>query len=239
MREVFCIGVIGLVLLSTTTGPLHAETSAFVYLALGASDATGVGAGSVAQGYVFLIKQELDKLVPRVELINRGVSGARADIVKEEARRVKDAQKSADLVTIWVGANDVVHGDDPELFRKDLHFIMQILREHVSPTIVIGNLPDLSRLPRFRNQPSPHVTGERIQAYNAVIEEEAHDAGASVADLFGQALRDDLVFHSDGFHPNDAGHREIATLFLNAIRRKIHASMSFEFTARPLGQLTD
>ncbi len=194
MREVFCIAVIGLILLLTSTGHLHAETPAFVYLALGASDATGAGAGSTAQGYVFLIKQELDKLVPPVVLLNRGVSGARIDIVKEEARRVKEAHQSADLVTIWVGANDVVHGDDPAVFRKGLHFIMQTLREHVSRTIVIGNLPDLSRLPRFRNQPNPHVTGQRIQAYNAVIEEEARDVGASVVDLFGQSLRDDLVF---------------------------------------------
>ena len=36
----------------------------FVYLALGASDATGVGAIPLTEGYVFLIKRELEKRVP-------------------------------------------------------------------------------------------------------------------------------------------------------------------------------
>src|SRR6266508_4615302 len=46
----------------------------FVYLALGASDATGVGALPLTEGYVFLIKRELDKRVPGVALVNRAVS---------------------------------------------------------------------------------------------------------------------------------------------------------------------
>lgn len=218
-----CSVVIGLFLLSTVAGRSYADTSAFVYLALGASDATGVGAGSMAQGYVFLIKQELENWAPRVLLINRGVSGARIETIKEQVRRAKEAQDSADLVTVWVGANDLVHGDDPEPFAKGVHFILQTLRQHVARTIVIGNLPDLTRLPRFRKQPSPHVTEDRILAYNAVIADEARQAGASLVDLFAHNFREELVLQSDGFHPNDAGHREIATLFLDAIRPKIRA----------------
>ena len=164
--------------------------------------------------------------MPPVVLMNRGVSGARINMVKEQVRRAMEAQESVDLVTIWVGANDLVHGDDIEHFRENLHFILRTLREHVDRAIVIANLPDLSRLPRFRKQPSPHVTQTRIQAYNAVIAEEAHDAGASLVDLFAQTVRDDLVQHSDGFHPNEAGHREIAALFLNAIRPKISAPIT-------------
>jgi lysophospholipase L1-like esterase len=218
MRRLCCIAVIGLLLVSTGEVHPYDERAAFVYLAFGASDATGVGAGSMANSYVFLIKQELERLGPPVLLINRGVSGARADVVKEEVRRAKEAQNGADLVTIWAGANDLVHGDDPEDFGKTLHVILQTLREHVAPTIVIANLPDLTRLPRFRNQPSPQVTEDRIKAYNAAIAEEALEAGALLVDLFAQIPHDDLLLHADGFHPNDAGHREIAALFLKAIR---------------------
>jgi lysophospholipase L1-like esterase len=235
MREMLWIMVGWLTLLASGTGHLYAATPPFVYVALGASDATGVGAGSMAEGYVNLIKQELENLMPRVILINRGVSGARIDIVKEEVRRVKEGHNSADLVTIWVGANDLIHGDDPEVFREGLHFILQTLRQHVSHTIVIANLPNLTQLPRFRNQPSPHVTEKRIKAYNAVIAKEAGDVDAALVDLFAQSLRDDLVLHSDGFHPNDTGHREIAALFLNAIRPKIHASIGFELIANCQG----
>jgi acyl-CoA thioesterase-1 len=237
MREALWIMVSWLTLLAGSTGQPRAATAPFVYVAFGASDATGAGAGSMAEGYVYLIKQELETQIPHVILINRGVSGARIDIVKEEVRRATEAQNSADLVTIWVGANDLVHGDDPRSFQESLHSILQTLRQHVSRTIVIGNLPNLTRLPRFRNQPNPHVTEERIEAYNAVIAEEAREVDAALVDLSAQRLRDDLVLRSDGFHPNDAGHREIAALFLNAIRRKIAVSISCELIALPLGRL--
>jgi lysophospholipase L1-like esterase len=42
-----------------------------------------------------------------------------------------------------------------------------------------------------------------------------------VVNLFAQPVREDLVFDLDGFHPNDAGHREIARLFLEEIRLKL------------------
>jgi lysophospholipase L1-like esterase len=118
-------------------------------------------------------------------------------MVKEQVRLAMEAQENADLVTVWVGANDLVHGDDLEHFREGLRFILHTLREHVGRAIVIANLPDLTRLPRFRQQPNPHVNKSRIQAYNAVIAEEAGDAGASLVDLFAQTVRDDLIQHSD------------------------------------------
>jgi lysophospholipase L1-like esterase len=225
MRRLCSIAVIGLLFVSTGEAHPYDERAAFVYLALGASDATGVGAASMANGYVFLIKQELEKLDLPVVLINRGVAGARANVVKEEVRHAKEAHDGVDLVTIWVGTNDLVHGDDPDDFGKALHAILQMLRKHVARTIVIANLPDLTRLPRFRNQPSPHVTDDRIAAYNAVIAEEAGAAGALLVDLFAQIPHDDLLLHPDGFHPNDAGHREIAAFFLEAIRPVVKAPL--------------
>ncbi len=40
---------------------------------------------------------------------------------------------------------------------------------------------------------------------------------AQLVDLFASPVREDLVFDLDGFHPNDAGHREIAAQFLRVI----------------------
>ena len=77
------------------------------------------------------------------------------------------------------------------------------------------------QLPRFRSNPSPAVTIERVRAFNRAIEQEAKDVDAPVVNLFAQPVREDLVFDLDGFHPNDAGHREIARLFLEAIRLKL------------------
>jgi lysophospholipase L1-like esterase len=82
-------------------------------------------------------------------------------------------------------------------------------------------LPDHTQLPRFRNNPSPAVTIERVRAFNRAIEQEAKEVDAPVVNLFAQPVRDDLVFDLDGFHPNDAGHREIARLFWEEIRLKL------------------
>ncbi|MBA2484687.1 MAG: SGNH/GDSL hydrolase family protein [Nitrospira sp.] len=207
--------------LSSCGGGPREKKIEFVYLALGASDATGVGATPLTEGYVFLLKQELDRRMPGVFLINLGIPGARIDLIKEQVRIAKQLGTKANLVTIWTGGNDVVHGDDPETFRKDLRFILQTLRDNVSQNIVIGNLPDLTRLPRFQRAPDPRVTLARVRAYNEGIALEARDVGASVVDLFAQPVRDELIFSVDGFHPNDAGHREIARLFLQVILAKL------------------
>jgi lysophospholipase L1-like esterase len=95
------------------------------------------------------------------------------------------------------------------------------VRKSISKTIVVANLPDLTQLPRFRSAPSPAVTIGRVQAFNRAIEQEARTADASLVNLFAQPVRDDLVVDLDGFHPNDAGHCEIARLFLQVILPKL------------------
>ncbi|MBI4001549.1 MAG: SGNH/GDSL hydrolase family protein [Nitrospira defluvii] len=212
--------ILSLSLSGCGSGPREKKIE-FVYLALGASDATGVGATPLTEGYVFLIKQELDRRMPGVFLINLGIPGSRIDLIKEQVRVAKQLGTKTNLVTIWTGANDLVHGDDPKTFRQDLRFILQTLREHVSQNIVIGNLPDLTRLPRFQRAPEPRVNLARVNAYNEAIAQEARDVSASVVDLFAQPVREELIFDVDGFHPNDAGHREIARLFLPAILAKL------------------
>lgn len=190
----------------------------FFYLALGASDAAGVGALPMTEGYVFLIKAELDKHFPGVALLNLGVPGARIDLIKEQVRVSTQVGTKANLITLWTGGNDLVHGDDPRRFQSDLRVIPENLRKHKEAVIVVANLPDLTQLPRFRREPDPDVTPDRVKAFNRAIEQEAKAIDALIVDLFAQPVREELVFDVDGFHPNDAGHREIARLFLNAIK---------------------
>ncbi len=189
----------------------------FVYLALGASDATGVGAIPLTDGYVYLIKRELDRRLPGVFLVNLGVPGARIDLIKEQVRVARQIGTKAQLVTLWTGGNDLVNGDDPRKFQEDLRAILGMVEGNISRRIVVANLPDLTLLPRFRDRPSPNVTIERVAAFNRVIAEEAKRVDAALVDLFASPVREDLVFDPDGFHPNNAGHREVARLFLQVI----------------------
>lgn len=206
-----CVGV-----LACAKGP-HDRTIEFVYLALGASDATGVGALPLTEGYVYLVKTDLDRRMPGVFLLNLGIPGARIDLIKEQVRLAIQARYKANLVTLWTGGNDLVHGDDPKRFQEDLRFILQSVKKDISSRLVVANLPDLTQLPRFRQTPNPAVTAERVRQYNQAIATEARAIEAPIVDLFAQPVRADLVFDVDGFHPNDAGHREIARLFLDKI----------------------
>jgi lysophospholipase L1-like esterase len=189
----------------------------FIYLALGASDAVGVGAIPLTDGYVYLIKRDLDRRMPGVFLMNLGVPAARIDLIKEEVRLAAQARTKAHLVTLWTGANDLVNGDDPKIFQEDLRALLGIVKDDISKTIVMANLPDLTKLPRFRDRPSPWVTAERIAAYNRAIMEEAKRVDAKLLDFFAIPVQDDLVFDVDGFHPNNAGHQAIAREFLRVI----------------------
>jgi lysophospholipase L1-like esterase len=96
---------------------------ALIYTAFGASDATGVGAFPLTEGYVFLIKAELDKRIPGVALLNLGIPGARIDLIKEAVRVAAQIGTKATLVTLWTGANDLIRGDSPQRFQEDFRFI--------------------------------------------------------------------------------------------------------------------
>jgi lysophospholipase L1-like esterase len=203
-----CLGACG----GTKEKPIE-----FIYLGLGASDATGVGAIPISEGYVYLISRELDQRMPGVFLINLGVPGARIDLIKEQVRVAKQLRTKADLVTLWTGTNDLVNGDDPKRFQEDLRALLGMVKDDISRTIVVGNVPNLTKLPRFLANPSMAVTTARIDAFNRAIAEETRSVGGSLVDLHASPVRDDLVFDVDGFHPNNAGHREIAAQFLRVI----------------------
>jgi len=115
-----------------------------------------------------------------------------------------------------------VNGDNPKQFQQELRGLLGIVKEHISRTIVVANLPDLTMLPRFRTSPNPSVTPARIEAFNRAIAEETRSAGGALVDLHASPVRDDLVFDVDGFHPNNAGHREISRQFLQVILPKVH-----------------
>ena len=189
----------------------------FIYLALGASDATGVGALPLTEGYVYVIARELERKTPGVFLVNLGVPGARIDLIKEQARVAKQLGTKADLVTVWTGANDLVNGDDPTQFQEQLRAVLTIVKQDITRTIVLANLPDLTTLPRFRTSPNPTVTAARVAAFNRAIAEESRAAGASLVDLHAAPVREDFVFDVDGFHPNNADHHEVARRFLEVI----------------------
>ena len=193
----------------------------FVYAALGASDAVGIGASPLTEGYVYLLNHDLQLRIPGTFLINVGVPGARIDTLNDEILLLKHFRGRADLATVWVGVNDLVDGAHPSRFQSDLRQLLRSLQTSVATTVVIANLPDLSRLAAFRDTPYQSVTEERVKAFNHAIEVEAPYVHASIVDVFDEPAEEYFAFDDNGFHPTQAGHRRMAILFRKTILERL------------------
>ena len=188
-----------------------------IYLAIGASDAAGIGARPLTRGYVFRIADELERRVDRVFLAPLAIPGARTEQLDAALQLFLGTGIEPNLVTVWTGANDVISGEGADDFEDDLEELFERLRERTDGAIVAANIPDLTQLPRFRDDPDEDVTRERIEAFNEALAEQADDHDVLLVDLFAEPVEDDLVSDEDGFHPNDEGHRRIADEFLEVI----------------------
>ncbi|MBE0598934.1 MAG: hypothetical protein IH614_16895 [Desulfuromonadales bacterium] len=194
------------------TGPL-------TYLALGASDAAGIGASSLENGYVYRVEDALEsEREEAVELFNLGIPGALADDIVGALDLALLTGIRPDLVTLWTGANDLTRGRLPADFASDLDTILGRLRGETDSLIFLGDLPDLTALPRFVAEPDSDVTLERVAAFNAVIVEQAARHGAALVPLSALPVEGELTSDVDGFHPSNAGHVAIAEAFLAVIR---------------------
>ena len=208
------------ILLMTGCTNHRLDEDAIQYMAVGASDAVGVGATPLTNGYVFRIEDALEAEDKNVHLVNVGIPGANLDAIAQATKTALRLGANPDLVTIWVGANDLIDGVDPEDFEAVLDDLLDRL-EDKEAFIVIADLPDLTKLPRFREEPLETVTGRRIEAFNRIIHNQADEHDAALVRLSEEEVEDRYVSDIDGFHPSDRGHRRIAELFLAAIEPEV------------------
>jgi acyl-CoA thioesterase I len=218
------LAVLALLSACSSSPPEHADDRNLLYMAVGASDAVGIGATHpLRNGYVFRIRDELEKGWD-VRLLNLGIPGARTAAIKDAVQLALRSGTDPDLVTIWVGANDLIDGVEPDEFQDELNELLDALADRTDAAVFIADIPDLTQLPRFREDPIRTVTRNRIEEFNEAIAEEAAEHGATLVPLSEEEVEDRYVSDEDGFHPNDAGHRRIADLFLRAIRSLLAAA---------------
>lgn len=206
----------------TPTQPVSAQqilAGPLTYVALGASDAVGVGSNQPgSQGYVPLLADHLPK---GSHIINLGISGIhlREALSQELPIALTTSPK---LITIWLVANDFVAGVPYDSYIQDLDTLLKQLRANTQARIVMGNLPDLTRLPAFANQSADqkaHMLAA-IQRWNAGIASIATRYHIAIVDLFKQYKQ--LTQHPeyisiDGFHPSPLGYVQLANYFWQAI----------------------
>ena len=196
----------------TISGPI-------TYVALGASDAVGVGSNQPgSQGYVPLLAARLPK---GSHSINLGISGIHLHEALNEELPLALAT-SPQLVTIWLVANDFVGGVTYSDYVHDLNTLLSQLRVHTHASLAMANLPDLTRLPAFSGQTAAQKAQmlQQIQHWNAGIATLATQYNVTLVDLYSHGSQ--LTTHpeyisGDGFHPSPSGYVQLADIFWQAI----------------------
>jgi acyl-CoA thioesterase I len=191
------------------------------YVALGASDAVGIGSNLPgSQGYVPLVAAHLPK---GSHLINLGISGIQLhEALSQELPLALTT--SPNLITIWLVANDFIGGVTYDNYLHDLNSLLQQLHLSTHARIVMANLPDLTRLPAFANETASQKSQMivAIQQWNKGIAQLAKKYAVALVDLFSQGSQ--LTAHpeyisGDGFHPSPSGYVQLANFFWQVIKR--------------------
>jgi acyl-CoA thioesterase-1 len=147
-----------------------------------------------------------------VELRNPAVNGYRTDdLIVEELPLV--AAFHPTLVTILIGANDIVAGASDDRYRERLRVIHERVRADAAAAVVYAlPQPDWSLSRAGASFGDPAAIAARIERFNAIAREEAERASATYVDIF-PLMREQMrrgMFAPDGLHPSAAAYAEWA-----------------------------
>lgn len=181
------------------------------YVALGDSAAQGVGGSTVGAGYVPRVAARLAEATGReVAVTNLSVSGAVSDdVVTKQLAQLAELPFAPDIVTMDIGANDVVFpGHDAETFSRSMRIILPALPEGSFvadvPWFMIPGFDGQSRAMAAKAVELIPMFGHHLVAI--------HETSRAVGHL--RYLR---YTARDFFHPNDRGYASWADAFWDAI----------------------
>lgn len=195
------------------------------YVALGASDAVGVGASDANHtAYVPLLISRLPKgSVP----LNLGISGETlSGALKDELPQAIAAKPT--VITVWLVGNDFKNCVSLQQYGADLNTLLTDLAQQTSAKVFVANAPDFSALPAIQQAAAGGSfcggpgTVEAVRAlaqqWNVVINASVAAHHDTLIDLFNSELTSHPDYISgDGFHPSDQGYLALANLFWTAI----------------------
>lgn len=172
------------------------------YLALGDSFTCGTG-GPPDLSFPSQLKCVLAKQGVDVRLENVAVNGySTREVIAEELEALP--RFKPDVVTLAVGANDIVRHDDEVAYRKNLRRIFKAINDVKPKKVLVLPQPDWSQSPVSEGFGDRAAIRARIERYNAVLAEEAKTAGAQYVDLFPEFVEQASagLVAPDGLHPS-------------------------------------
>jgi lysophospholipase L1-like esterase len=181
------------------------------YVAIGASDAVGVGATDpTTEGWVPRLGARLGS---GTRVVNLGVSGSTlSQALDEQLAPALDAQP--DIVTVWLAVNDLNARVPLERYAADLDMLLgQLQTTHAR--VLVGNVPDLGGLAAYRGI-DPGPLNAEVDRWNQVIADTSARHGATLVDLYAlwqQVAQHPEYLSGDGFHPSSEGYQALADVF--------------------------
>lgn len=166
------------------------------YLALGDSYTIGTGASSASRAWPALIGARLG-----VEVVNPAVNGyTTADLIRFELPLL--GQVRPRLVSLLIGANDLVQGSPESRYQKALRIIHDAIAAAGPESVLCVSMPDWSVTPAAGEFGEPEDIRRRIDAFNRIAREEARARHLLWADVSEVSRAGSLS--ADGLHPDDA-----------------------------------
>ena len=114
-----------------------------------------------------------------------------------------------DLLTISYGLNDARGGTSLDLFRERLVDLVDCVREHIEPVIVLLGpyyMTDFT----VGGPAWSHADLSLFECFSHAVAEVATEQECLYVDLLAVNGRTDWMVHYDGVHQNDLGHRVVA-----------------------------
>jgi len=147
-----------------------------------------------------------------VELRNPAVNGYRTDdLIVKELPLIAPFRPT--LVTVLIGANDIVAGSSHDRYREQLRLIHRRVRADAETAAVYAlPQPDWSLARAGAAFGDVTAIAAQIDRFNGIAREEAEHAGASYVDI-APLMREQMrraMFASDGLHPSAAAYAQWA-----------------------------
>jgi lysophospholipase L1-like esterase len=184
------------------------------YVAIGASDAVGVGtARPEVDGWV---PKFMNTLPSGTTLLNLGVSGTITNhAVRHQLPRALEFKP--DIATVWLAINDINARVPIDSYKRDLDTIVRSLRG-CGAQVLLGNVPDLTRR-RVSHSVGYDLVRRDVAKFNEAIADVARRNGAILVDVHSKWH--ELAAHPeyvglDGFHPSASGYSRLAQVFQDA-----------------------